>query len=225
MNARKACCGFVLVIVFASAGPAWADDLTTPPWRGQPGSTFQEWTFATNANPATATIDQNGYGDPVATIDGQPAGETGWRNTLPGVYGSKQGWWDIGTGSIVLDIPNSGLTGPGTYKEIWVQLTYWRDISQAPVVGMNLPGVVKTYDNDPDQLVLAGPVGGGWYYDLTKWRVEPNPLEERIVITGAELWGSQIDQIVVDTICVPEPASLAGLACLVAVLLRRRGRA
>lgn len=224
MNARKACCGLVLVGSLTCAGAAWADDLTPPPWRGQPGSTFQEWTFATNANPAAPTIDQNGYGDPVATIDFQPPYGTGWKDTLPGVYGSKQGWWDIATGSIVLSIPNTGLTGPGTYKEIWIQLTYWRDINDAPSVLVDLPGAVQTFGNDPDQLIELGPVGGGWYYDLTKWRVEPNPLEEVIVITGAPFMGSQIDQIVVDTICVPEPASLAGLACLAVVLLRRRGR-
>ena len=66
----------------------------------------------------------------------------------------------------------------------------------------------------------AAPFGGVWYtynYGLT---IEPNPTSEMITITVP--YCTVIDQIVVDTICIPEPASMALLALGSVFLLRRR---
>ena len=35
----------VLMVVASCTGVAQADDLFSPPWRGLPGSTYQQWTF------------------------------------------------------------------------------------------------------------------------------------------------------------------------------------
>ena len=178
---------------------ARADDEFPPSWRGNPGSTYQQWAFSTNdASDVAPESENNPYGNPLATVNVGMYG-SGWYNTNPGVYGAKQGWWDVGEGSIVLDIPNTSNTGPGTFKEIWVQVTYWLDINAAPTVSIDLPGATKT--DEQSVKILNGPTGGAWWLDQSKWYVEPNPLSETITITGSPTAGSQIDQIVVDTIC------------------------
>jgi len=35
----------VLVLALAIAAPALADDLIPAPWRGEPGTTYSEWTY------------------------------------------------------------------------------------------------------------------------------------------------------------------------------------
>jgi hypothetical protein len=74
-------------------------------------------------------------------------------------------------------------------------------------------------------LVEQAPTGGSWLLDRWIFRIEPNPAHEQIVITSDPVWGSVIDQVVVDTYCVPEPASV-GLVVLgaLAVLARMRRR-
>ena len=72
-------------------------------------------------------------------------------------------------------------------------------------------------------LVENSPPIGAWMLDQSIWRLEPNPPHERIVILPHED-GSVIDQVVVDTICAPEPASLIGLALAGTAMLRPRRR-
>jgi len=175
-------------------------------------------------NPGAPNILNNPFGTPSATIDPDPVNGTGWWDTLPGVYGSKQGWWDIANGSIELGIPNQPNNPPGSYKLIQLQVTYWNDINQAPIVSVSPFAVQQGVT--VSTLVESGPVGGAWYSDLYLWRLEPNPFSETITLTGPAFTGSQIDQIVVDTICiVPEPASAVSallLGALAVWQVRRR---
>jgi hypothetical protein len=39
------------IVLTGAAGRALADDSDPPPWRGNPGSTWQEWTFDTDQSP------------------------------------------------------------------------------------------------------------------------------------------------------------------------------
>ncbi len=210
---------FVLTFLVTTSATAIAHDLFPPLWRGQPGSTFQEWTFDTDANPAAPTLLNNPYGAPAATITVGAFG-AGWQQQLPGL-GSQTGYWDIGDAiegaQIVLDIPNRPVQD--LYKEIWVQVTSYVDINQAPLV--SVPGA--TLLGSDQAIVEQVPEGGSWVLDLTKWRIEPNPSQEQIVLSAIPMFGATIDQIVVDTICVPEPATLLTLVVGGIALLRRRG--
>jgi hypothetical protein len=208
-----------LTLVLTVSTGALAAVLPSPSWRGQAGSTFQEWTFDTDANPAAPNSVNNPYGPATATITVGMFG-SGWLDQLPGL-GTQTGYWDIGDAvegpQIVLDIANSPDVRP--YKEIWVQVTSWVDISQAPVV--NVPGAMFL---GSEQLVVESvPTGGNWIMNLTKWRIEPNPSQEQVILAAMPMFGAVIDRIVVDTICVPEPVSLLTLLVGgVAVLSRRR---
>ena len=64
---------------------------------------------------------------------------------------------------------------------------------------------------------------GQWLLDLSVWRIEPNPPHETIVLRSDPMWGAVIDQVVVQTICIPEPLTISFLA-LGGLFLRRRRR-
>jgi hypothetical protein len=183
---------------------AAAHDVFPPAWRGLDGTTYQEWQFGSNANPAVPDVINNIYGTASAAITVGAFGEGWMDNPIPGL-GTQTGWWDLGGtgGQIVLNIDNRPLPLP--YKEIWLQVTYYQAISAAPTVDV-LGG---QFISSQTSLIEADGLGG-WYLDRSVWRIEPNPFHEQIILTSDPSWGSVIDQIVVDTYCnVPEPATMA----------------
>ncbi len=178
---------------------AWGHDLVQPAWRGENGTTLQVWTFDDADDPAGPEVIDNLYGSASADIT-VGLFSSGWLEHLPGM-GTQTGFWDIGGdgGSIVIDIDNYPL--PLEYKEIWVQVTYYKGFHQAPVV--HVPGA-DYLGGQTEILVEHTPPFGDWLLDQSMWRIEPNPENEQIVLTSHPSM-SVIDQIVVDTICVPEP--------------------
>jgi len=196
----------------------YAHDVFAPDWRGDPGSTFQHWAFSTPDNPALPEFIDNTYGGAIGIITpGQFAMQPPWVDVEESAFGSQQGLWDLGQeGNIVLDIANRPYIGG--YKDIWIQVTYFEGLWQEPHV--EVPGAVAI--NGIETQLIENVGTGIWCTQVTKWRIFPNPLEEQIIIIGDQM-GSLIDQIVVDTICVPEPSSI-GLLTLVGVALLKQGR-
>lgn len=183
-------------------------------------TTFQEWSFTTDTNPASPESVVNTYGDPGAVINLDESFATGWWDSDPDLYGSAQGWWDIGLGSIVLDIPNAG---PDSSMDVELSIKYWADLSQSPGVGFSSSG--STVDMTTE-LVEDGPLGGGWYRDIWKLHIGPASDSGVITISADQDWGSMIDEVSVSTTsaasAVPEPGSLMALCAAVAGLVVRR---
>jgi hypothetical protein len=183
--------GGVLVSVLAMR--AIAHDIIQPGWRGQDGSTYQIWTFDTNDNPVLADAMQNEYGQAEAQITIGAYG-SGWSNQLPGL-GTQAGYWDLGGsgGRITIHIDNQPQLLLS--KEIWVQVTYFKDISEVPTVQIS----GATYLAGTTVAVEQVPTGGVWYLTQSLWRIEPSPSQEEVIINSDPNRGSVIDQIVVDT--------------------------
>lgn len=201
----------VLAIVSIAAPAATLD----PIWRGQPDTTYQAWGFETDANPASAFPVANPYGSPSAAITVNEPSGTGWQNQLFGM-GDETGYWDLGSaGTIVCDLPNAAAIQAAT--EVWVQVTYFRDINQAPAV--NVPGA--QFVSSHSQTIEIVETGGAWLVDQSIWRFEPGVSSEQVSFSASAAWGSVISMIVIDTINVPEPASLLLLA-LGSLAVRRR---
>jgi len=206
---------FGVSLLMLMSAVASAHDVVWPDWRGQEGTTFQHWTFDDATNPVEL---DNAYGTATATITPGEFGE-GWLDELG--FDEQEGIWDIGgtDGSIVLDIDNRPETDE--FKEIWLQVTYYKfsgfsDVPTIEVVGADyVEGQTLVVEEDP-----YAP-GNGWFLDQSIWRIEPNPMNEQIILTGA-LVGSRIDQIVVDTICIPEPATMGLFAIGGLLVLRKR---
>lgn len=199
----------VLVLLLLSAvASAMADDLNPPPWRGQPGTTFGEWEFSTsNPNP----LPEPGYVYPW----GMPTTQVTpglFQSYLP-EWGGRLGVWPL-SGEIVVTIPNQPIPNP--VKRIWVQLTW---AMQAP---NTWPAVSETRFGVGSSLVAEVPLGGGWFHSTYLITLHPNPDWERILITGAV----NVDEMVIDTQCVPEPSSMlalsSGLLGLMGFAIRRR---
>jgi len=165
--------------------------------RGDPGSTYQLWTFDDGDNPAEPEVDQNPYG--IATADIYTTGNSslfGWYSdylSRPGVWGGKPVNMD-------LLIPNR--MAPDNWKDIWLEIGHRGTpyISVTPVpVGGSVDLIVKdTVLVDPNNM---------WYKSIYAWHITPNPYEEYICIsvTGT---GGAVDYVGVDTICVPAPGAI-----------------
>jgi len=117
--------------------------------------------------------------------------------------GFEAGSWDI-----------YNFTHDQPFKEIWLQITWAGDVEiwMEPV---DVPGVLEV------ELVEEIDLGGGWKHTTFRSLISPNPDWEAI-----ELWGEggliAIDQIVIETYCVPEPATMMLLGLGGLGLLRRK---
>jgi hypothetical protein len=172
---------------------AYADDLNPPPWRGLPGTTFQQWEFDDpNPNPLP-TILNNPYGIPSTTV--VPNNGLAW---FP-VFNGRSGVWPL-SGYIETTIPNTPIPNPT--KTIWVSLTW------APQGIGCTPFVIETTTATSGQLIHQDTVNG-WTHSTYGITMYPNPQFESILIQGEVF----VDEMVIDTVCVPvpEPGSLAVL--------------
>jgi len=200
-----------LMAVSLGAGASYADDISIPPWRGLPGTTSQEWDFLTG--------DQTPDSEFTYAPDGT---EVPYDNQYGGAEakyfpGTGQHWWPVLdgrdgvlplSGAIYLDIWNVPELNPR--KEIQLQITWQEQVpKEVPIVTFEHfePGSEPFEGHVADQITI--PLEGEWKHTTFDLVITPNPSFETIRIGGA----IDVDQIVVDTICIPEPGSLALLLC------------
>jgi hypothetical protein len=198
---RRLVAGIMLAAFSGTPLPALGADLLHPPWRGNAGTTYQSWSFSTDANPVSPELLANPYGQPVASIEVGYLG-SGWIDQLEGL-GTQTGYWDIGGEGGRIVIVMDPLPRPLAYQDIWVQATYFTDITQPPIV--NVEGATRI----AGQRLLVESLGGSgaWYLEQSLWRIDPPRRHgEPVVLTSEPMWGAIIDQIVVDTNSVQLPA-------------------
>lgn len=189
---------------------AVADNLNPPPW--DPNAdywTYARWEFSDQSNPAPPDEYVNPFGEPWAEI--MPGPGMGWLDEYDGRFGV----WEL-SGEIWALIWNeqADLT-----KEVWIQIT-WAPQPDG-VDPLQVEGI-PAYDGIP-----GNPVPGQFERDIdlpgtwthSTYTLEfPQPDEEWI-----HIWGDiNVDELVVHTRCIPEPATLCLLGLASLALIKRR---
>ncbi len=200
---------------------ALGDDIAPPDYRGQPVSTFVHWDFGvTGANPVdfgfgpdpdglTGPITPNTAVDPslqIFTPDPQHPFTT-YLFTMPN-------WID--------DLP---------LKKLRIQITYTDLIAgdgsfPVPAIAnlsatdngnaVNPSGIINTFVTTPENVDLDT------FFFFMDWEIRPNPDFETFEVQVPS--GVSLDQVVFDSISIPEPASLALIGLGTLVGLRRSQR-
>ena len=178
-------------------------------------TTHQVWNFDTDANPAVPNVVENPNGDPTLTVEDDNPNDMWWIDNNRG----HDGVWKT-EGYVTIVIPNTQNTGPGTYKEVVVEMVY--------DAGAGIDAWLRyTADNSPisDGIKPVESTDLGDGYRLSKWvfRIEPNPTTETLYLLPFYC-NLYVDSITVDTTCVPEPATMAllGMGGVLTLIRRRR---
>lgn len=186
---------------------AWADDFNAPDWRGDPRTTYQRWEFGTNnATPPPETDYDNTLGVPTLTV----GGEFPYTEHLT-TYEGESGVWRF---EDLIQIEIANFNEEYDLKRIWIQLTYLTESGAAPFI--------STTPSYSTWETVDGPTAVGSYYHVAyEILIEPNPASETIYIQppGCTLY---LDEVVIDTICIPEPATICLLGLGALALLRKR---
>ncbi len=207
---------------FASAGMWWT--------RGTAGSTYQEWTFdtddvTTSPNPYPASLNPYGAASAMVTLIDTGSYPEGW-NPVGGI-------WFGDVLEVTLTIPNNPVTN--YYKEIWVTaicrghfdgivyetlkggaLGTGYDVISPSGTGVIVQDLGFVFVNLDPEIGLRELTFG--------LRIYPNPNVETISFKLLDS-GAWLDSVTVDTICIPEPATLAvlGFGAAMSLMCRKKG--
>lgn len=225
------------VVMVAMGGEAFGHDLNPPPWWGpdswtDPSQTFQGWDFLTESPTGFYDPDfgsnLNGF-LPLEHIPVSPPNEPWLAELDPGVTDPFDpriaGITDLGIGVVPLSgeliIPINNWPTPNPEKKVWIQVT-WASMGTGgtPLVGIEDLQPTGTYLTTPVSVVDTIALTPTWNYSIYEFSIFPNPEFEIVRISGSVY----VDQIVVDTWCVPEPATGAVLAACGLLLLARPRR-
>ena len=228
MKAQKSTRALALIAILTLSGSALADDVLPPPWRGEDRTLTAVWDTWPDGVP-------NWWLDiPPDTWSSSPTLPTApWADLGGGAFQDREDIGGLGRLNTVvtfddfeveLIVPNYS---ENEYKDIWVQITYFpwtfEMLSGFAVDALGIEG--STEENFEGWVVHPD----GWVTEAWSRRIWPNPSEEGIALYFIDLPGVDpypvvIDQVVIDTRCVPEPAtmSLLVLGGLGALARRRR---
>ena len=214
-----------LLVVLVFAGSALADDFAPPAFRGDPLSYQAEWDMFLNGTFATGI-----YTDFENSVD-----DTDPATTLHNVFFTHLDF-DATPGWALVPPQGGGFhnpTAPATFvanvvnwidllpeKLLRIQITFTDALGNgAPAItGIDGAGPVSGGDPHVSGLLNSVPVDPNHLYE--DWFILPNPDWEQIQFDLP--MGTVVEQLVIDTVSIPEPITMALMSLGGLALLRRR---
>jgi len=206
---------FALTVVATSAA---IYEPPVPGWRGNDGTTLQKWFFNDSNSTPLADVDENPFGTPLLDVKSDLHLQS---------HDGAEGVWSLGS-EIDIILPNS--PEPNPYKEIWLTLIWKAEDStllptggpfetdpflpDMPNIGVAFEGMIYQDQWIEEEFIDAE----GWLHTTYIIGLWPNPIKEYISIKGNIL----VDELCIETICIPEPATIAVLSMGGLLALRKR---
>lgn len=226
---------FLVVLVSISAAVSFAS-YDQSVWQTIDSYTYQEWSFDSVdvSNIVLQTDGSYSYVEVADYYDNQFEAAHNFAPTMTitninsyaweDIVDTHQGVWGLARNEyrdLVIDIPNDKEnTGEGSYKEMRVEIVYRVNLDLLTYPdGDAYFAILGTYDVDTTVASNIS-LGDDWYVITYDILIEPNPGWEQLQIVP-EACTTYIDSIVVETICIPEPATMALIAAGL-VMLRRK---
>lgn len=209
MTSRVAKILLICGLALGLAGPVMGEDIWDPPWdMTLPNQTTQEWqceghAFYTGEGMRPIDYD-NPYGEPSLTVFGDWAG--GWQ-VAPDGSGTEIPTWHVGPDGGTIEITIENNPHDNLKKLIFWQITSTK--SPTPTGSPPTTNPPASSHSTPYSPIQHG--NTPWYTYNGLIEIIPNPEKE--VITFPDLVEcTHIEEIVIKTICIPEPASFTLLA-------------
>ena len=216
---------FIILLVGVSTVSATIVNNTPPSWpRGGSDTTCQAWGFNNANNPADLDIDLNPFGTPSAQVYGvdPPPSipfdpyNTFWKDQDNG----HQGVWRIyGESFLLLYMPN--LPVQNEQKIVQLQMTYYASGYTGADPELMIFSTPTATDVAVNQISKVQVDEHFYYHVIWEIAIEPNPNEEWIKIQPRDCT-IYLDEVVVDTICIPEPATITLLSLSALAMLKKR---
>ena len=222
-----ACLGLVCTGII----PAQAADFEPPAWRGEPGSTFQQWEFSfekpanyrESPECAEATMNQTPWGqqatpERVVNPYQQATGicvefKTMWffsrQMDWLQEHNAREGVWQIESrrtfeNFLNFIIPNAGRDDHTTLLRL--QFIYYT-LGGAPVIQVKYPVHAQSADASiaPAVEYPSIELPEGWRHQSLLFRAEGCPRYESVFIYPQQRTELYIDSVTIDTLCTADP--------------------
>lgn len=216
-----------LLFLVGIVTPVVADDVFPPSWRGQPFAITAAWDEWTNFPVGMPADNSFPPGWPAQASVNPFAGMArvnvfGRTNVLTNTITTPGPQWDLSFFLANVPVPNAE-------KLIRVQITY--NANYAAPDGFTVdPDIGPTVTSYPTPSASTPRDANGWVTSAYDLSITPNPSAELIYFGFSflpfpplNIRNAYVDQVVIDTICIPEPAG-ASLILLASACLFDRGR-
>lgn len=196
----------------------FADDVAPPSWRGQLDTVTAAWDTWNQTQPM---LPDSWTSNPA--LEMPPYASSSGASLLDNWESRSSVMKLTSDGQLSFWLPNFVNNNPE--KMLRIQVTYWTEnfvqYSNLKINGVDV-GLLKNQRSTYNH-------GGYWWTDIWDITIYPNPASELILLNfvdlnngGIPLYPAYVDQVVIDTWCVPEPVTVCLLSLGGLSLLRRK---
>ncbi len=219
-----------LTAMASLTGASLAGDIAPPPWRGEQNTFYGVWGFPDAGLPDLP--EQSMFNPPIGgaisemvTFTDEDVGPS-WNE----IFGGRTGVWALPLNSgLTFRVSNYDNDNP--VKHIRIQIKYFNIGTQPGFFGRPPLVMVDPRNSDGSaegfSFIALPPVTEqiddfGYFLGIFDFIINPNPAFENITVFNPKHIPSFIDQVVIDTWCVPGAPAFSAFGMIGLLALRRR---